>query len=392
MRIIAATVVCVVSCAAAVSAQSEYGVSPEIWTAKSPPTARSWGMGFAGAALVDEIAAPDNPGSLGIWALSHDALFGSNWSRSPAVTYGETSYELSNFYQSIGMRWTPSADASSETLSLGMLYHRGHARWGPHVALSFFDDGNNSAEELITDSHTVQDWAIGAAIDFGIEIGVGGQWSRTESEIRDWPVPIGDYSPWAGDRGAWEGSFGLIANGHASDLFQRLLHRDSILRLGSFTFDMSASYGGGGNSGARGWAADGTMLFRGLPLASFASAHDRDDDISLSGWEINLMGAFSYRWGDRRWEANVLEDDGAHGRTGLQWSTHGYAFHTQGLSRWAQQTLKPGRSSLFRWVMENCDVYYEVAGFDKGADSPRGLRDVTIREWGLRFTRLGELL
>jgi len=391
MRVIAAIVLIVISWMSAVSAQTDWAESPGTWTSKSPPTVRSWGMGFSGAGLTGEFTVPENPGSLGLWAMRNEFHFGANWSSSPTLAYGATTYDLSNLYQLAGMRWSPAGQDTAETFSLGLMYHRGHTRWGPHPTPDFFDAPDDSEQELVEDYTTKHEWALGAAIDFGIEIGIGFQWTRYEFEQQWWPGNPQIDGLWPIRRVTWDQTFGLIACGRVNELLGRLLRRDSVLRIGPFTFDMSASYGGGGYSGVHGWMSDGTLSYSGSPLAAIVTAHDRDDDYTSTGWEVTVLGTYAYRWGKRRWSGSWRDVDGSVFSASYHWTTYGHAFHSRGIGRWVARLVSPSRRSLLGWILENSDIYYETAEFDKGGLIPQGFGDITVYECGLRLLDLSEL-
>jgi hypothetical protein len=361
---------------------------PGVWMDQAPATARSWAMGFTGKAVVDEIPASDNPGTLGIWALDNDGLVFFNRSHAPDRWSTPTRYDLSGAGQMAGWRWSGGPpDKLWSRLAIGFMHYQGKYRWGPRTFTPWLE-----RPLIATQDVSIRQWAGGIALDFGMQIGVGLEWKDETSVERDsagnpvWTDLVVRENP---------GDLGIYGRVSTDGFFQHLLDIESPLRLGSFSLELGGAYGGGGKLGGRGLAIDGQLDYQQLPILSLVSASDDRDEFDSRGWEIRLLNAYAYRWGYREWWY-YLEDTSA-GRARYHWASYGHAFHLQGLAQWVRYFLEKDMPSWLQWVMTNTDIYHETAAFERasaydGYNAPPGLQDVSIREWGVRISNIADLL
>jgi len=340
------------------------------------PSARSWGMGRAGAAVVDPYISFFNPGGSAIYANGARLTLAGN-----SQDWLKRFYESSNFSNSVAIIGFPliSRDSSWATLNFAVSYLRMHIE-----GAGFTDSSNPPVDNRFELRDLIDSYTGALALGRGLSIGVGGS--------------IKSYSEWQ-----YIGGFGgaTAISGVARDIgvFLRVpvIAARSEYPLARMRYDFEgfqpelwviASYGWAnfGNKGKAPW----DYFYRPLPrvnrfgrtVIAGLTYHDaqcvqvlltRDDEIKKTGggesrregWEVSVLGIVQFRQGSYPTGGSDPDTE-----------TSGESYRLSGLWQWLDIIAGRKDKSIVPTAIRGLDVVFQRARIKESSNSFLGGTDL----------------
>lgn len=339
---------------------------------RSAPSARSWAMGQAGAAVLDPFVGYFNPGGLGVYGLKHPV--GVVRSHSDWIPLGNIDIDYTNSLAFVSAPVSRLFGSAGPALSAVLAYHRqvfdvrgiiettGDGM-PDSIAFRVYDRSNNFTASL--------------AFQHGIRVGVG----QTMSHIKVSQMFSGTQTGGFNQEGTTTGwSYGVFAQLPLLEALSELKIVEDPIAFGPLTPEVTvtASYGWANRRGEItyvnisgphplprldrfGRAIELRLIYRDAPVIAWLAT--RDDVISKlsdnvdrhEGWEIELLGIVRLQKGDV---------PGPHGM-----ETHGLSIHSGGVLRWITVLTEDRPGFRLPWYIANLDIFYRTAEVEEGSES-----------------------
>lgn len=361
-RILLLLLTALVLTGAPASAQDKVGTTGALFLTL-PSSARQWGLGGAGAAIVDPFVAHFNPGGLGVYALTCPVGIARNsqdW--APHFLYDSDVMTTANTLILTGFPITRPGGPSWPRVWAAIAFHR----YSLNTQRMFYSYSGSINRRTTERS---DGWTLALGIEKGIEVGVGGAakfiMESSSDDARDTLAESRESTL------GWD--CGVFVRVPVQQILTEWRVLERPLQLGPFTPEIAitGSYAWANRRGeldneplprlARfGRTIEVRLDYRDLPVIVWLAT--RDDVTSKldrpeerhEGWEVDVFGVVRFQKGD---------EPGSNG-----FESHGMSVHPMGCMRWVADLEGDRPQSGLPWWITNFDIFYRFAKIDDAGD------------------------